>query len=419
MATTSTSAELRVEGLSKVYPDQRHKQGISAVDGVDFHVEEGQFYSLLGPSGCGKTTTLRCIAGLERPDRGVISIGGQPMSSAGSRQFTPPHKRPIGMVFQSYAIWPHLSVFDNVAFPLRANGGRRRLGSKEIKRRVEEALAVVQLSDYIRRPATNLSGGQQQRLALARALVADPQILLLDEPLSNLDVKLRDAMRAELRALQRRIGVTTLYVTHDQAEALSMSNRIAVMSEGKIVQEGTPREIYRSPQSQFVAKFIGESNFLDGTIARLDPDGTVALSTAAGMLTATAPADASVGDKVTVGIRPQAVVASPADAPAGPASAQPGTQLEGLVTQVLFLGEHLDYRVRVGDVELFVRQQGEFRRGDRLRLTVPVSAITVFGESSAAAAPNTELVTEMAAESDESTVSSQPEGTESRDQVNR
>jgi iron(III) transport system ATP-binding protein len=382
---TTSESELRVEGLAKAYPDGRNKLGSNAVDGVDFKVEEGQFYSLLGPSGCGKTTTLRCIAGLEKPDNGVISIGGRPMSSAGSRQFTPPHKRPIGMVFQSYAIWPHLSVFDNVAFPLRAGGRRRRVGSKQITARVEEALAVVQLSEYIRRPATNLSGGQQQRLALARALVADPKILLLDEPLSNLDVKLRDAMRAELRSLQRRIGVTTLYVTHDQAEALSMSNRIAVMSGGKIVQEGSPREIYRAPQSQFVADFIGESNFLDGTVAGLNGDGTAVVTTPAGSLTTKAPEGTVVGDKVTLGIRPQDVTVTAADAPAGATLSRPHTSLEGLVTQVL------DYKLRVGDIELSVRQLGEFRRGDRLRLSVPVDVVTVFSESRGTAEINPQL----------------------------
>ena len=381
MGATTDSSDLRVEGLEKAYVDRNNRRGANAVDGLDFTIAEGQFYSLLGPSGCGKTTTLRCIAGLEKPDSGVIVIGGRAMSSAGSRQFIPPHKRPIGMVFQSYAIWPHLSVFDNVAFPLRAGSRRHRPSAKEITQRVEETLAAVQLSEYIRRPATAMSGGQQQRLALARALVANPKILLLDEPLSNLDVKLRDAMRAELRSLQRRLGVTTLYVTHDQAEALSMSNRVAVMAGGKIVQQGTPREIYRAPGSQFVAGFIGESNFLDGTVTKVNANGTAMASTPAGSLTIPSPEGTAIGDQVTLGIRPQGITTAASDGPASAPLDGPHTILEGLVVQVLFLGEHLDYRVRVGDIELSVRQQGEFRRGDSLQVRIPASAISVFSES--------------------------------------
>lgn len=381
MGTPTESSDLRVEGLAKAYPDQHNRRGANAVDGIGFTIEQGQFYSLLGPSGCGKTTTLRCIAGLEKPDSGMITIGGREMSSAGSRHFIPPHKRPIGMVFQSYAIWPHLSVFDNVAFPLRTAGRHRRPSSREITQRVEETLAAVQLSEYIRRPATDMSGGQQQRLALARALIANPKILLLDEPLSNLDVKLRDAMRAELRSLQRRIGVTTLYVTHDQAEALSMSNRIAVMSGGKIVQEGSPREIYRTPGSQFVAGFIGESNFIDGTVANLNDDGTVAVTTPAGTLTVRCPEGTAAGDQVTLGIRPQGILTTRSGEPAAAPPSGPSTALEGLVVQVLFLGEHLDYRVRVGDLDLSVRQQGEYRRGDRLQVRIPANSVSVFSQT--------------------------------------
>lgn len=378
---SATSSDLRVEGLAKAYPERRHRLGPNAVDGVDFTVEEGQFYSLLGPSGCGKTTTLRCIAGLEKPDNGVILIGGRAMSSSGSREFIAPHKRPIGMVFQSYAIWPHLSVFENVAFPLRTGNKRKRPTAAQVRQRVEEVLAAVQLSEFSRRSATAMSGGQQQRLALARAIVANPKVLLLDEPLSNLDVRLRDAMRSELRSLQRRLGVTTLYVTHDQAEALSMSNRIAVMADGKIVQEGTPREIYRSPGSPFVAGFIGESNFLDGTVAKVNADGTAVVTTPAGSITVRNLEGTVAGDQVSLGIRPQGIRTTASDEPAGVSPAGPSTTLEGLVVQVLFLGEHLDYRVRVGDIELSVRRQGEYRRGDSLRVCIPASAISVFSES--------------------------------------
>jgi len=370
MAAEDDYPALHVEGLMKSYADRKNL--VQAVAGVDFDVREGHFYTLLGPSGCGKTTTLRCVAGLERPTGGMVAVDGNVVSRFGSRTFVPPYKRPMGMVFQSYAIWPHLSVYENVAFPLRVV--RPRLKSNEVTKRVEDALGIVQLSDYIRRPATNLSGGQQQRLALARALVRDPRILLLDEPLSNLDAKLRDAMRSELRALQRRIGVTTLYVTHDQAEALSMSNRIAVMSGGRIVQQGTPREIYSRPETQFVADFIGESNFVSGTTVGHADGGRLAIKTSAGIINAMCPAEVGIGDEVIVGIRPQDIALS-ADA------GQPGYTLDGTIKQVLFLGEHFDYHVQVGDIELSVRT-GEtsrrFRRDEPVHLAIPGGRVTVF-----------------------------------------
>src|SRR5437773_8359090 len=260
---------LQVTMLRKTFTTERG--GVRAVEDVSFTVEEGQFYTLLGPSGCGKTTTLRCVAGLERTDEGRIVVDGRIVSSHSPNVFVPPHKRDIGMVFQSYAIWPHMTVFENVAFPLRVS--KQRVSRSEISRRVEEALSLVELGGYGGRMATQLSGGQQQRLALARALVREPKLLLLDEPLSNLDAKLRERMRFELRELQRRLRITTLYVTHDQIEALSMSNVIAVMNAGVIVQEGAPREIYLQPKSKFVANFIGSTNQLAGRVARIDGNG--------------------------------------------------------------------------------------------------------------------------------------------------
>src|SRR5438552_9240906 len=226
--TPDARSAVIVSDLVKTFADRRDR--VRAVDGVSFQIEEGEFYTLLGPSGCGKTTTLRCIAGLERTDGGQIIVDGKIVSSHSPNVFVPPHKRDIVMVFQSYAIWPHMTVFENVAFPLRVS--KQRVPRSEITRRVEAALALVQLEGYGGRMATQLSGGQQQRLALARALVREPKLLLLDEPLSNLDAKLREHMRAELRDIQRRLGVTTIYVTHDQIEALSMSNRIALMEQG-------------------------------------------------------------------------------------------------------------------------------------------------------------------------------------------
>ena len=362
---------LEVSGLEKAYPGNSE---IPAVNGVDFTVEEGHFYTLLGPSGCGKTTTLRCIAGLERPTGGRVVVDGQLMSNAGKRQFVPSHRRPMGMVFQNYAIWPHLSVLENVAFPLKV--GKGRVGKKEILRRVEEALAVVQLSDYIGRPATQLSGGQQQRLALARALVREPKILLLDEPLSNLDAKLRDAMRAELRSIQRRLGITTLYVTHDQAEALSMSNRIAVMSAGRMVQVGTPREIYTAPSTRFVADFIGESNFLEGVIADRSSDAMATINTPAGVIRAPCPPQASNGDVVTLGIRPQ-------DFTTDTRSGVPGSVLSTTVEQVLYVGEHYDYVLQAGETQLSMRLPADhprLARGSTVNIFVATTNVAVFSD---------------------------------------
>src|SRR5690606_29382058 len=225
---------------------------VKALDDVGFTIERGKFYTLLGPSGCGKTTTLRSIAGLEHPDRGRIVIDGTPVFDSARQILVPSNRRRIGMVFQSYAIWPHMDVFENVAFPLRVGNQRHR--EADIAERVRRTLATVHLEGFEHRPATRLSGGQQQRLALARALVIEPQLLLLDEPLSNLDAKLRESMRLELRRIQSELGITTVYVTHDQTEALAMSDTIAVMQNGRIVQQGDPQSIYSRPATRFVAE---------------------------------------------------------------------------------------------------------------------------------------------------------------------
>src|SRR5437773_12489103 len=251
---------LQVTMLRKTFTTERG--AVRAVEDVSFTVEDGLFYTLLGPSGCGKTTTLRCVAGLERPEDGTIRIDDAVLSGTG--RFVPTHRRDIGMVFQSYAIWPHMNVFENVAFPLRVS--ERPPSRDETRRMVTEALALVGLEGLEERPAPQLSGGQQQRLALARALVRKPKLLLLDEPLSNLDAKLRERMRIDLRELQRRLRITTVYVTPDQPEALFLSHRIAVMQAGKIVQEGAPRDLYRAPASGFVADFVSEATFLPGEV---------------------------------------------------------------------------------------------------------------------------------------------------------
>src|SRR3954470_6941252 len=247
-------AELSVQDLVVHYGD------VAAVNGVSFHVAEGEFVSLLRPSGCGKTTTLRCIAGLESATRGEIRIGGTVVARDGRE--VPPEKRGVNMVFQSYAVWPHMTVFENVAYGLRIAG----LGRAEIARRTQEALRIVGLAGLEARYGTELSGGQQQRVAVARAVVTEPQLLLFDEPLSNLDAGLRERMRFELVQLQRRLGRTSIYVTHDQAEAMVMSDRIILMNRGRIVQESSPRELYDRPASRFAAEFVGSANLLEAEI---------------------------------------------------------------------------------------------------------------------------------------------------------
>jgi iron(III) transport system ATP-binding protein len=314
------------------------------VKGVSLEIPAGKLYTLLGPSGCGKTTTLRCIAGLERPDAGEIAIGGDIVFSSARGIFVPPNERNIGMVFQSYAIWPHMSVFDNVAFPLRHQ--RPRPAKPEIRERVMAALAQVRLDGFAERPAPYLSGGQQQRLALARALVGAPRVLLLDEPLSNLDAKLRDEMRLELREMVERLGITTLFVTHEQIEALTMSDVMAVMKDGIIVQEGTPSEIYAHPQGPFVADFIGKTNFLAGRIRDLAPAGFALLDTAIGRLAARVRAGAAAGDAVTLAIRPENVALAESDG---------DNIVAGTVETVTYLGNLLDCAVAVGDQRIRVQ----------------------------------------------------------------
>lgn len=327
---------LIVDGLEKHY--SLDGADVPVVKGVTFTIEPGTFTSLLGPSGCGKTTTLRCVAGLETSNGGTISLDGRVLSTASSH--VSPDKRDVGMVFQNYAIWPHMSVFANAVFPLQVSGSR--LPKQEARKRAMEALELVQLDGYAHRPATALSGGQQQRLALARALAHRPKLLLLDEPLSNLDAKLRDTMRNELRRLQQQLGITALYVTHDQSEALSMSDRVAVMNGGRIVQEATPRELYYQPADRFVADFVGRVNMIPAVVQGRDANGDAIVSAFGTKLVTPCPAELGTGSEVTVTFRPESVRWHET-APDRP------NVLPARVVRVEFLGEIVEVEVEVLD----------------------------------------------------------------------
>ncbi len=343
---------LKVEGIFTEYPNERG-QIVKAAQDVSFEVPQGQFFTLLGPSGCGKTTTLRSIAGLERPRAGEISVNDRVVYSAAKNIFIAPNRRGFGMVFQSYAIWPHMNVFQNAAFPLEV--GDRRLSRKEIRDKVERVLTAVQLESFADREATKLSGGQQQRLALARALVMEPQLLLLDEPLSNLDAKLRELMRFELKRLQRELRITTVYVTHDQSEALALSHSIAVMSEGHIQQIGTPREIYERPRSQFVADFVGTTNFLDGTVlGRGAAPGHFRVRTEFGEVEVLSDDDLRGDDRVVLSVRPE-------DVELDEARPDGDNVFEARVDQKVFLGEFLDFQVKLGSRILLARTHPSLR----------------------------------------------------------
>lgn len=339
---------LNVQGLNTEYVDGNNTCVRAARD-VSFEVPAGKLFTLLGPSGCGKTTTLRSIAGLERPVGGSISVNGVTVFAADSKTFVPPNKRQFGMVFQSYAIWPHMSVFKNCSFPLEV--GTKKYSKREIEQKVMRVLEAVGLDHIAERDATRMSGGQQQRLALARALVMEPKLLLLDEPLSNLDAKLRDKMRFELKRMQRELQITTIYVTHDQEEALALSHEIAVMREGQIVQKAPPREIYDLPNSKFVADFVGTTNFIDGTVLSSDEmDGYVRVDSAIGLIAVANAGGCGVGDKVTVSMRPENLVVHETR-PAGVGH----NVFEGTVFTKVFLGETLDFQIKLGEQIVLAR----------------------------------------------------------------
>jgi iron(III) transport system ATP-binding protein len=342
---------LNIEHLVKSFAGRkRDDDRVLAVDDVSLAVEDGQFFTMLGPSGCGKTTTLRSIAGLETPDAGEITVADRVFFSSSRHVKLPANERGLGMVFQSYAIWPHMNVFDNVAFPLAVVPRRNRLPRKAVRGKVEKVLSVVKLDKLADRQATDLSGGQQQRLALARALVMEPPLLLLDEPLSNLDAKLREEMRFELKRLQRELGITAIYVTHDQSEALAMSSLIAVMKDGQIQQTGKPREIYERPGSRFVADFIGTSNFIDGVVERKEQSTGYLVETPDGKLFVASEGSFPAGMRVVVAVRPEHI-----EIESGATNGALPNEWHGNVTTRAFLGEAVDHMVAVGDHEIRVR----------------------------------------------------------------
>jgi spermidine/putrescine transport system ATP-binding protein/putrescine transport system ATP-binding protein len=338
---------------------------VVAVACADFDIARGEFFSLLGPSGCGKTTLLRLLAGFESPDEGEIYIDGNEVTEL------PPNKRPTNMVFQSYAIFPHLNVFDNIAYGLR----RERLPREELRARVDDALAMIKLEGYGGRKTGQLSGGQRQRVALARALVRRPKVLLLDEPLGALDKRLRESMQVELRQLQKSLGITFVFVTHDQEEALSMSDRVAVMSGGRVLQIAEPRMLYERPGCREVADFIGTMNFLDGTVAAAEPDAMVVNAGAFGYLRVPASAWAA-GEKILLAIRPEKIGLS-AEAKAG--------SVRGMIASTAYLGARSHFAVLIeGRAEpVAVAAQnatsgGGFASGETVHLSFPAGAFVIL-----------------------------------------
>ncbi len=373
---------LEVEDLKKQYVSDDGTPG-GGVFGISFDVAEGELFTLLGPSGCGKTTTLRSIAGLEHPDRGRISLTGTDIYNSATKVSVPVYDRDIGMVFQSYAIWPHMNVFNNAAYPLRVSK-TRNFSASEIHEKVTDILEMVGLGEFIRRPSTQLSGGQQQRLALARALTREPRLLLLDEPLSNLDAQLREQMRVELKRLQQEWGVTTVYVTHDQSEALAISDRIAVMNEGVIMQVGAPQEIYNRPTSEFVAHFIGKTNLIHGDLAADAAAGALAnVTTELGLLRCTFPAAVSATNNIAVVIRPEnVIIAKQGGAEAGEISTV--NRIAGVVRNEIYLGEIMEYIVVTDKgTEIVVRipPGRDVGKGDQVFMHLPPETTVALIES--------------------------------------
>ncbi len=343
---------------------------VTALDRVSLRVRRGEFFSLLGPSGCGKTTLLRLLAGLDWPDAGEIHLAGQPTAGV------PAHRRPVNTVFQSYALFPHLSVWENVAFGLRM----KRVSAGDLERRVQAALTLVQITDLRDRRHAQLSGGQKQRVALARALVNEPEVLLLDEPLGALDLGLRRRLQSELKALQRRLGIAFIHVTHDQEEALAMSDRVGILHAGRLEQVGTPLELYEHPRTRFVAEFLGACNLIAARRAALRRADRVAFETPLGQLWLPAADLKSERDTVTLAVRPEKIQFMPAGAPPGN-DAEP--RLTGQVCDIVYAGAETQYQVEVAGQTLRVQVLNAaagmpVRVGDAVTLRVPPTALRVL-----------------------------------------
>lgn len=350
---------VQIESLEKYFGEDRER--VHVLKGVSLSIPEGSLYTFLGPSGCGKTTTLRCVAGLERPDGGKIAIDATPVFASGERVYVPTNKRPIGMVFQSYAIWPHMTVFENVAYPLTIHHRPKN----EIKKRVEDVLRIVGLHGLEDRPAPKLSGGQQQRVAFARALINEPKVLLLDEPLSNLDAKLREQMRFEIKALQRRVNITTIYVTHDQAEALAISDQIAVMHGGKLIEVGAPHDLYSRPKRKFTATFLGLTNLIEGRVVELGGDSKPGrMETKKGTLSFIPATHLERNQAAVISIRPEHIQVHK-QKPEGLENV-----VEGTVKEAIFMGDAYHCQIAVGDSLLRVHTHPflSLRLGDKVYL---------------------------------------------------
>jgi iron(III) transport system ATP-binding protein len=351
---------IAITNLSKIFLSGR--EAVRAVDDVTLEVGEKEFFVLLGLSGSGKTTLLRCVAGLEKPDAGEISIGGATVSAAKRNHFVGPENRGIGMVFQSYAVWPHMSVFENVAFPLV--NGPRRLSRDDIKRRVGRVLEVVQLTPLADRPAPFLSGGQQQRVALARALAVEPKVLLMDEPLSNLDARLREEVRDEIKNLAKTFGIAVLYVTHDQVEAMALADRIAIMSKGKVLQCAAPRDLYDHPANREACEFLGSTNLIAGKVC----DGN-RIETVLGILTCSV--DGADLKEVLVAIRPEEIEFSPI---------KTGLENEfaAELTSASFLGELSACELLVNGTKIKFKTTQSASPGSRAYVRLPKEKLKLF-----------------------------------------
>jgi len=358
-------AILKVNNLSKSFGK------VKAVQGVSFEAVEGKVLSLLGPSGCGKTTTLRCIAGFENPDRGDICLDDKKIT------FIPPEKRGIGMVFQSYALWPHMTVYGNLAFGLQI----RKVPKDEITKKIKKVLSMVQLEGYENRYPRQMSGGQQQRIAMARALIFEPEIMLLDEPLSNLDAKLREEMRFQFTELQKSLGITAVYVTHDQAEALVLSDKVVILDKGKIVQSGSPKEIYSNPKNKFVAGFIAVTTFIDGNVDSFaEEKKKVIVKTDDGLIIHGFNNSFDIGQKVSVAMRMNVIKFIQDE---NKSDKNTVNIFKGKIIQSSYLGDIIDYKIKVGNWEVRTNSDAKynFKVGEEVTFYLSPEDIIVTRES--------------------------------------